>query len=134
MDRPRIKKALAVVGMLTVLVLSIPLFAVGCDPVKLLIGPPDTYPDMWRQVEALPVPDDFQLVSKTAGGRRSGFAGASPPVATLSYSAPWTGGTLCDRVLALASAQGVPSPIRATDCAWTVEIPSGWSARAVNVW
>ena len=74
----------------------------------------------------------LQRVAKDEFGVREGADQEAEVRA--SYAAQWGGGSLCERVLSLASAEGRPAPIRSEDCGWAVDVASGWSARAVYVW
>lgn len=127
-----LKKAVAIVGAITVVALAVPVISSGGNPSVLLWGLPAPFPDMTMRLESLRVPPDFKIVSKHIGGVRNG---AAPPATVgRSYSAAWDDGALCDRVFSLASAEGTPTPIPRTDCGWTVPVVSGWKGRAVYVW
>lgn len=98
-------------------------------------GPPDTFGDMSRQLDSIDLPADFEFAELSGGGLRSGFAAAGTPSIRRIYIAPWSHGELCDRLKALAATHG---PVRKglwhTACSFEVTIPSGWTAKLVNVW
>ncbi len=125
------KKSIAVAALLLSVVVLIPMIAAR-DPLVWVMGLPTPFSDMTRRLEELPIPDDFQIVARRVEGVREGAA----PEAEVGawYAAEWGGGSLCERVLSLASAEGRPSPIRSKDCGWAVDVESGWSARAIYVW
>jgi hypothetical protein len=97
-------------------------------------GPPDTFDDMDRQLDSIYLPSDFEWVARDVSGMRSRFAAAPAPSIHRSYTAPWNHGGLCDRLKMLAATHG---PVRQgryhTACSFEVTIPSGWTARLVNV-
>lgn len=102
--------------------------------VLVLLGPPDTFDDMWRQLSKVPVPADFEQVETQANGLRSRFAAAAAPFVSHAYSAEWGSGELCDRIQAIAESLGDTQPATAGQCGYRVKLPSGWRARLVNVW
>ena len=95
----------------------------------------DTFEDMRLQLERTSVPPDFEWIGLSENGLRSRFAAAPGPSAQRSYSAPWDNGRLCDRMAELARNKGPITPVpHYGTCAFSVQIPAGWSARVVNVW
>jgi hypothetical protein len=120
-----------VIGYVIAAVVTLGLLAV----VVIVLPWVDTFDDMNVQLERASVPRDFEWIAFDQGGLRSGFAAANPPFTERAYSAPWDGGRLCDRLERLARERNpaVKVPYGRT-CTFSAEIPSGWAARAVNVW
>jgi hypothetical protein len=103
----------------------------GCA--VLLTGAPDTFDDMWQQLDRV-APDDFTLLDQRRSGLRSGFAGSGEPIAENQYSGDWNGGALCDRLRALLEQQGGHVGRSSESCSYQTRISAGWRARLVNVW
>lgn len=97
------------------------------------IGPPDTFDDMWDQLDQVAIPDDFTLVGEEYYGARSRAGAAPPPTVTRTYSARWDNSGLCDRISALLGNYGRVETYRAGTCGFRTTIPSGWRARFVSV-
>lgn len=128
----RLKLSLAAIAILLLLV---PVLLSRRGPIELLVlGPPDTFEDMWQSVERLPVPAGSRLIGKDWGGLRSHFAGASRPRVSLAYSTDWADGKLCSQLKELAVGLVPAEPVRSQSCSWKTTVRSGWSARLVNVW
>lgn len=99
----------------------------------LLVWPPDTYEDMIRALDSVPVPQGFTLVSREFGGLRSGFMAAQVPHYTRDYrSAPPT--LKCKDIQAFYADFDPKVVDERGFCGVSFRVSSGLLAKAVNVW
>jgi hypothetical protein len=100
------------------------------------LGPPDTFGDMQTQLDRVIVPEDFLLVEAVAnnGGLRGRFAAAPSPSVSRSFSARWDSGALCERIRSITESRGLPESTRQGNCGYRTRVPSGFTAKLVNVW
>jgi len=111
-----------------------PLLLVGLAGVAFVLPFVDTFPDMTAQLDRVPIPEHWELIGHKQGGLRSRFAAAPDPYLRRSYRASWEAGALCSEVSTWARHLLDTRPIDAGACAVRFAVPSGRSARMVNVW
>jgi hypothetical protein len=115
--------------------LAVAILALALSGCGILLGvPPDAFDDMWRRIDSVAVPGDFQLIAKNYDGLRSGFAASGPPEVWKHFSAPWQGGDVCNRLRDLVQGLGSPRVEQAHSgsCAYRTTISAGWKARLVG--
>jgi hypothetical protein len=97
------------------------------------LGPPDTFGDMQTQIDRVVVPEDFLLVEERSNGLRGRFAAAPNPSITRTFSARWDSGGLCERIRSITESRGLPESTGKGDCRYRTRVPSGFTAKLLNV-
>jgi hypothetical protein len=100
----------------------------------LWILPPDTFGDMQKQLDEVPVLTGVELAASDTSGLRSRFAAASPPVVAREYRANWTDGSLCRRIEEAYQRFDARPFAEQGMCGVRFRVGSGVLAKIVNVW